>query len=60
VDHRWPLAKGGTNRRGNLQPLCAPCNLSKGDRILWSRLGARWFTMSAGTLVLVASLPHLG
>lgn len=42
VDHRWPLSKGGTNRRGNLQPLCAQCNLRKGDRIPWLRLVLRW------------------
>lgn len=30
VDHKMPLARGGTNWPENLQILCAPCNLSKG------------------------------
>ena len=29
VDHRTPLALGGSNDRKNLQLLCAPCNLAK-------------------------------
>ncbi|WP_102108828.1 HNH endonuclease signature motif containing protein [Kandeliimicrobium roseum] len=29
LDHRTPLARGGTNERGNLQALCAPCNSEK-------------------------------
>ncbi len=32
VDHIMPLARGGGNDRRNLQLLCAPCNLTKGDR----------------------------
>jgi 5-methylcytosine-specific restriction endonuclease McrA len=32
LDHITPLARGGQNDRRNLQLLCAPCNLSKGDR----------------------------
>lgn len=58
VDHRWPLSKGGTNRRGNLQPLCAPCNLKKGDRIppiLW----VRWISMAVIPLWLVVTLPSV-
>lgn len=31
IDHVEPLAKGGTNDPGNLQPLCEPCNLKKKD-----------------------------
>ena len=29
VDHRMPLAKGGSNNRGNLELLCPSCNHSK-------------------------------
>lgn len=32
VDHITPKARGGSNRRSNLQLTCAPCNLSKGAR----------------------------
>jgi 5-methylcytosine-specific restriction protein A len=32
VDHIQPIARGGTNHPGNLQALCASCNLVKGDR----------------------------
>ena len=30
VDHVVPVAKGGTSDLGNLQAVCAPCNLRKG------------------------------
>lgn len=33
IDHRIPLARGGTNWPANLLPACKPCN---------SRKGARW------------------
>lgn len=32
-DHIVPLALGGTNFAYNLQPLCKPCNFSKGARL---------------------------
>ena len=31
IDHKHPIAKGGTNARGNLQLLCAKCNITKSD-----------------------------
>lgn len=30
IDHVLPLSLGGTNAIGNIQPLCGPCNSSKG------------------------------
>ena len=35
VDHRQPLAKGGTNNATNLQTLCDWCNLGKGVNLDW-------------------------
>jgi len=31
LDHIIPRAKGGSSDTGNLQPMCEPCNLAKGD-----------------------------
>lgn len=33
IDHYIPLAKGGTHEPVNLRPSCAPCNLSKSDKL---------------------------
>lgn len=33
IDHRIPLAKGGSNWPENLQLLCPPCNLKKKDKM---------------------------
>lgn len=33
VDHVVPIAKGGHNNPDNLQLLCAPCNISKRDKL---------------------------
>lgn len=32
IDHRIPIAAGGTNSVTNLQALCRACNLTKGAR----------------------------
>jgi 5-methylcytosine-specific restriction endonuclease McrA len=34
IDHRTPLAKGGSNEDDNLWTLCEDCNLGKSDRDL--------------------------
>ena len=33
MDHIIPLARGGTNTADNIQPLCGPCNRSKGAKL---------------------------
>ena len=32
IDHVVPFSRGGTSHRENLQALCPPCNLAKGNR----------------------------
>ena len=39
-DHVIPLSEGGSNSASNLQPLCGPCNSSKGARIIDFRVRA--------------------
>ncbi|MGH3587804.1 MAG: HNH endonuclease [Pseudonocardia sp.] len=34
MDHVVPLSKGGAHAIGNVLPACAPCNLSKSDKLL--------------------------
>jgi 5-methylcytosine-specific restriction endonuclease McrA len=34
IDHRKPLAKGGSNWLSNLVPACKPCNCKKGTKLL--------------------------
>lgn len=39
MDHVIPLSRGGAHSIGNVVPACAPCNLSKGAKLLveWKR-----------------------
>jgi 5-methylcytosine-specific restriction endonuclease McrA len=39
ADHVVPVSKGGANTIDNIQPLCQPCNSSKGTRIIDYRSG---------------------
>lgn len=41
VEHRIPLARGGTNGLENLVLACPPCNLSKGTKMPWEMKNAR-------------------
>ena len=36
IDHVYPVARGGRTVSSNLQVLCAPCNLSKGKKVVFS------------------------
>jgi 5-methylcytosine-specific restriction endonuclease McrA len=43
VDHRIPLARGGTNAIENLMPSCSLCNSSRGSRLDFTPPpGGRW------------------
>ena len=33
IDHKQPVAKGGTNHPDNIELLCPPCNLRKSDKL---------------------------
>ena len=37
IDHRKPVARGGTDHLNNLQPLQSRTNAAKGDRYPWLR-----------------------
>ncbi len=39
IDHIAPVAQGGASELWNLQLLCAPCNLTKGNRLIDYRAG---------------------
>lgn len=55
VDHRFPIAKGGTDHWWNLVQTCASCNLRKHDRC------GTWFTLrtgGAGARRLAPALPQ--
>lgn len=39
IDHRVPLARGGTNDPGNLCCACPECNIAKHDKMPWEFCG---------------------
>lgn len=41
VEHRIPLARGGSNGLENIVLACPPCNLSKGTKMPWEMKNAR-------------------
>lgn len=34
IDHKTPLSRGGSNWPNNIQLLCLPCNMSKGNKTM--------------------------
>lgn len=38
IDHKEPVAKGGSHNLENLQLLCAPCNIRKGSKMTMEEL----------------------
>jgi 5-methylcytosine-specific restriction endonuclease McrA len=40
MDHVVPISRGGAHSAENVQPLCAPCNSSKGTKTVDYRIGA--------------------
>ena len=41
IDHIYPRSAGGSDHPSNLQVLCAPCNLAKGDHSVMKNDGPR-------------------
>lgn len=39
ADHVVPFSRNGSNRIGNIQPLCEPCNRRKGSKVIDYRKG---------------------
>lgn len=56
VDHVKPFSKGGRNRLGNYQWLCARCNTSKGNRNRMDYRLRNHVVLAVLVLVVVASL----
>ena len=46
IDHKTPLAHGGSNRRGNRVVACSHCNSRKGSRPYLDFLFATWHSES--------------
>lgn len=51
IDHIKPHSHGGSNNIENLRPLCAPCNLKRGNKVVGDRrtwFNTHWFGEVAG------------
>jgi hypothetical protein len=59
VDHVYPLGSHGSNDISNLQPLCAPCNVAKGDHWIDYRdpIKLAAFLLRLQTDAMIASIP---